>query len=79
MDSQITNKEILELMEKRGLTLEKVIDTIVDANGLIGVGLVTLGQTAYIYTMYNKKLRKKGITQEEVNEIITKSRRTNFN
>lgn len=42
--SQITPEEIYELIDKRGLTVDKVIDVVVDANGFIGVGLISLGK-----------------------------------
>jgi hypothetical protein len=41
----ITKQEIIELMKNRGMTVEKVIDAIIEANGFIGVGLITLGET----------------------------------
>lgn len=68
--NEITNEEILQLIVERGLTVERVIDTIVDANKLIGVGLVSLGETLKYYTILNAQLRLPGITREDVNRII---------
>lgn len=70
MENKITQEEILVLIETRELTIEKVINTIVDANSLIGVGLITLGETLQIYTILNKQLRRPGITKEEIGQII---------
>lgn len=68
--NEITQEEIVDLIRTRGLTFEKLVDAIVDVNSIIGVGLVTLGQSFYIYTILNPKLRRPGITKEEVNSIM---------
>lgn len=70
MEDTITKEEIIALMRDRGMIIERVIDAVIDANAIIGVGLITLAQTLYLYTIYNKELRKEGITQEEVDNII---------
>jgi len=67
---EITNGEICDLLINRGLTVEKVIDAIVDLNGIIGVGLISLGETLKIYTIHNKELRKRDLTREEVEAIV---------
>lgn len=38
----ITTDEIITLMIERGLTIQKVIDAAIEANGIVGVGLITL-------------------------------------
>ena len=78
-NEKITNEEILELMINKGLTIEKVIDAIVDHNHIIGVGLITLAETFYLYTFYNTELRKHTITKEEIQELLDKGRRVKFN
>jgi hypothetical protein len=37
-------EEIKRLVIKKGLTITDLIDVVVDLNGIIGVGLVTLGK-----------------------------------
>jgi hypothetical protein len=54
---EITQEEILELLLKRGLTIEKVIDAVVDVNGIIGVGLISLGDKLQDYVHYHPKAR----------------------
>ena len=50
MDPQpITEDEIIRLMTSRSLTIEKVIDAVINANGIIGVGLITLGEIMQKY------------------------------
>lgn len=75
----VTKEEIIELMKERDLTVEKVIDSIIDINGIIGVGLVTIAETLYIYTLYNKELRDPSLTKEEVLEIFHNRSKINFN
>lgn len=70
MDNEITQEEIIDLMKNRGLTMEKLVDAIIDVNRIIGVGLITLGETFNIYTILNPELRRPGITREEVEKII---------
>lgn len=47
----ITKEEIKELILKRGLQMTDVIDCVVELNGYVGVGLITLadGVSEYIY------------------------------
>lgn len=61
---EITQQEIYDLFIKRGLTIEKVIDVIIDTNHIIGVGLITLGDTIREYACQNKKLRETPITEK---------------
>ena len=51
------NEEIKRLIEEEGLTLEKVIDVVIDINGIIGVGLVTLGDDLNEYCLTKIKER----------------------
>lgn len=62
--------EIIEHLKSGNLTVEKVIDAIIDVNAIIGVGLIDLAQTLYLYTILNSQLRREGITKEEVQKII---------
>lgn len=57
----ISQEEILRLMLQNGLTLEKVIDVVVDSNAIIGVGLISLGDSIkdYIYHHPEKRLNPK--------------------
>jgi len=79
MESEITQEEIISLMKNRGLTIEKMVNAIVDVNNIIGVGLVTLAQTLYILTFYNKELRKPNITKEEIDEIVNRASKVKLN
>lgn len=38
----ITNEEVKELILKHGLTIQQVIDVVIDLNKFVGVGLITL-------------------------------------
>lgn len=76
---EITQEEIVTLMKDRGLTIEKVIDVIIDKNDIIGVGLISLGQTIYLYTILNPQLRRKGITREEAEKIVEDYKESHYN
>lgn len=39
----MSKEELIGLMLTKGLTIEQLIDTVVEYNGIIGVGLITLG------------------------------------
>ena len=56
MAKQITKDEIRELITERGLTVEMVIDAVIELNGFIGVGLITLGDQLKQYAL--DKLKK---------------------
>lgn len=75
MKNEITQQEIIDLMLHKGLTMEKFIDAIIDVNKIIGVGLITLGETMNIYCRNNKELRREGITKEEITTIFYKAMR----
>lgn len=47
--TEITTEEIKELVLNNGLTITKVIDTVIDLNGIIGVGLISLGDDLKTY------------------------------
>lgn len=51
--NKITKEEIKELVLDRDLTITDVIDTVVKLNGIIGVGLITLGEGLQEY-VFNK-------------------------
>lgn len=46
---QISNEEIKKLILERGLTLTVVIDAVIEVDGIIGVGLITLADTLNDY------------------------------
>lgn len=79
ISEDITQDEIIGLMENNNLTLEKVINAIVDRNHIIGVELINLAQTAYLLTFYNKQLRRANITKKEIEDIINLGRKNQFN
>lgn len=68
--NRITDEEIEYLIKKRELTVERVINSVIDINALIGVGLITLAQNIYLYTILNPHLRTEGITQKEIIQVI---------
>lgn len=72
--AKITQEEIIDLMLNRELNIQDVINAIVDFNGIVGVGLITLAETFYILTVKNKELRKPNITEVEVEQIINEMR-----
>jgi hypothetical protein len=39
----MSKEELLDLVITKGLTIEQLIDVVVEYNGIIGVGLITLG------------------------------------
>lgn len=51
---KITEEEIKELVLHRGLELSALIDIIIDLNGIIGVGLISLADEVNKYIL--KKL-----------------------
>lgn len=51
----MTKEEIKRLMVKEGLTIEQVIDSVIEVNGIIGVGLVSLA--AHLNKYINDKIR----------------------
>lgn len=58
IEDEISQQEIYDLMKNRGLTVEKVLDVVIDVNGWIGVGLITLGDLFkdYIYHHPDRRL-----------------------
>lgn len=47
----ITKKEIKDLILTRGLTISDVIDCVIEINGIIGVGIITLSEDVAKYIM----------------------------
>lgn len=45
----ISNAEILDLVENRELDIAKLIDVVIKRNGIIGVGLISLGDNVRDY------------------------------
>ena len=50
---KITKEEIKELILERDLTIDIVLDVVIELNGIIGVGLITLGEGLQEY-VFNK-------------------------
>jgi len=44
MKEQLTNKEIVNWLVSNDIGLSDVIDAVIDVNGIIGVGLITLAE-----------------------------------
>ena len=44
MEQKIDKKEIKRLIEIDGLEITDVIDVVIEVNGIIGVGLISLGE-----------------------------------
>lgn len=42
-------EEIKKLILEEGLTITDVIDVVIEVNGIIGVGLITLGEQLHDY------------------------------
>jgi hypothetical protein len=49
MTDQITKEEIRDLIINRGLTLSDVIDEVIEINGFIGVGIISLAEDVEKY------------------------------
>ena len=52
-----TNEALIQMMRDGEFTLEQVIDSVIEANGIIGVGLISLGDHLRKYT--HDKISKK--------------------
>lgn len=77
-ENELTQEEIIDLLLNKNLVIEKVIDAIIDINGIIGVGLITLAQSIYLYIILNPQLRKEGITKEEADKIVLDYKNKHF-
>jgi hypothetical protein len=53
MNGEITKEGIKQLMIENNLTITKCIDVAIELNGIVGVGLITLGDQLKEYT-HNK-------------------------
>lgn len=54
---KITKEEIEKLILERGLTLTDVIDVVIDLNGIVGVGFVSLAAQISDYIRETPKRR----------------------
>jgi hypothetical protein len=45
----LTHEQVVELIQNHGLNLEMLIDHVVKYNGIVGVGLITLGENLQTY------------------------------
>ena len=52
----MAKQEIEKLVLEKGLTITDLIDVVVELNGIIGVGLITLGQNLNQYCV--EKIKK---------------------
>lgn len=65
-------KEIKRLILEEGLTITDVIDCVIDINGIIGVGLISLGDGLkdYVYNKSNtSKITESGVMQNGLSKI----------
>ena len=53
----MTHETIVQMLKDEQLTLTDVIDAVIDLNGIVGVGLITLGDQMQSYIHYHKKMR----------------------
>jgi hypothetical protein len=84
IETPITQEEVLDLMIRRNLTIEKVIDASIDGNGIIGVGLITLGDYLknYLYGHPQRRFSKKiELTKDQIEllKLIIKKEDKNGN
>ena len=54
----MTRQAIIQLLIDNDLTLTDVIDAVIEVNGFIGVGLITLGDQIQQYIYHHKKMSK---------------------
>lgn len=64
-------EQIKELIEKEDLTLTDVIDTVVEMNGIIGVGLISLGSNLRDYCHNKTKRESTDIEKRSFDGSIT--------
>lgn len=52
----LSKEDVKELVLKHGLTLTQLIDVVIEINGFVGVGLISLGDNTkeYIYSKIEK-------------------------
>jgi hypothetical protein len=53
MSEPLTSNQIVDLMVENGIDLKNVLDAVIASNGIIGVGLITLGEDLQAYC-FNK-------------------------
>ena len=53
----MTQETIIQMIKHEGLTLTQVKDAVIDVNGFVGVGLITLGDEIQQYIYHNKRMR----------------------
>lgn len=51
-------EEVIKIVLEQGLTITDVIDAVIELNGIIGVGLITLGEQLNNYCIYYHKSQK---------------------
>ena len=58
---QISQDEIWELCLSRGLTLENLLDVVIENNGIIGVGLISLADSTSSYILGTRPKSQRGV------------------
>jgi hypothetical protein len=53
----MTNEELADFLIDNEITLAQVVDVTIDTNSIIGVGLVSLGDSLREHILFNKILR----------------------
>lgn len=69
VEKQITQEEIIKLIRERNMTLAHVVDAVVDVNGIIGVGLITLGKTLRDYCYGHPQNRITKSTRQKARDL----------
>jgi hypothetical protein len=55
----MTDKELREAMQNGDLNVERVLDLVIELNGIVGVGLISLADTIYNYVLASTAGHKK--------------------
>jgi hypothetical protein len=53
----MTQETIIQMLGDEQFTLTDVIDAVIDLNGIVGVGLITLGDQIQSYIYHHKTMR----------------------
>ena len=57
-EKHLSKEDVKELIMKHGLTLTQLIDVVIEINGFVGVGLISLGDDTKNYI--HGKIKKHG-------------------
>jgi hypothetical protein len=58
-----TQEEIIKMLQDEDINLAAVIDAVIEVNGIIGVGLITLGENLNDYVI--SKISRKAVSNDE--------------